>query len=343
MIGMSSRRGFLITSSALVLAACVAPAGLTEDAVTTVTNDPFLVDIDRQPDEVFTIWPNGAPGLEAVDLEEHFVARDNAFGLPDRAARDVTAPTLTYFRSENYNGNTMLLIPGGGYRHVVVEKEGWEGARYFNQFGYDVYVLTYRLPFQGWPAGPETPLQDAQRATRLVRQHGSAERGSVENLLVMGFSAGGHLAGTLSQKFDELTYEPVDAADELSARPDLSVLVYPVALMNSPNVHAGSRQNLLGDEPSVELMDAWDLSKNVDANSPPLFLLHALDDQSVVMENSMEVMQAYREADIPAVLHIFEHGGHGFGMRGIYETPLEDWPGLVMNWATSNGFSPSEH
>ena len=330
-----SRRLFLTSSAALSVSACSTSLSAPSDVGSEARADRFLVDVDRQPDEIFPIWPGDAPGLSEVDLEEHFVSRDNAFGLPDRAANDVTRPTLSYFEAARSNGNTILIIPGGAYHHVVVEKEGWETARYFNQFGYDAYVLIYRLPFQGWPAGPDAPLQDAQRAMRVVR----ARAADQNKVMALGYSAGGHLAGSLAQKFDTEIYDPLDEVDELSARPDLTVLGYPVTLMNSEFTHAGSRLYLLGEDPAPQQKSAYDLTNAINPDSPPLFLFHALDDDSVVVENSVELMMAYRNVGLPAVLHVFEQGGHGFGMRGIDGTPLDAWPGLVMSYAKSHGFS----
>ncbi len=336
-----TRRSMMLGTAAMSLAACATPNASFADAPERIDFDRFVIDINRQPDAVLNIWPEQAPGRDAVDLTEHIIERENSYGLPDRAALDITSPTLSYFQSPNFSGNSILLIPGGSYQRVVVEKEGWDGARYFNQFGYDVYVMTYRLPFQGWPSGADTPLQDAQRAMRVLRSHNANTRGSDANVLAIGFSAGGHLAGSLNQRFDDAVYEPIDALDGFSAKPDITALVYPVVLMGSEHTHAGSQNNLLGDNPTDEQLRAYDLARNVNPDSPPLFLLHALDDTSVVMENSMELMNAYRDADVPAVLHIFEHGGHGFGMRGIENTPLEDWPGLLMNWAADHGVPPS--
>ena len=330
-----SRRLFLTSSAALGVSACSTSLSAQTGAETAERADRFLVDLDRQPDDIFPIWNGDAPGLSDVDLEEHFVSRDNAFGLPDRAANDVTRPTLSYFKAARSNGNTILIIPGGAYHHVVVEKEGWETARYFNQFGYDAYVLIYRLPFQGWPAGPDAPLQDAQRAMRMIRARAADD----SRVMVLGYSAGGHLAGSLAQKFDEDVYDYLDDVDDLRARPDLTVLGYPVTLMNSEFTHTGSRLYLLGEDPSPQQKTAYDLTSAVNPDSPPLFLFHALDDGSVVVENSVELMMAYRNAGLPAVLHVFEKGGHGFGMRGIDDTPLDAWPGLVMSYAQSHGFS----
>lgn len=295
--------------------------------------DRFIIDLDRQPDLVVDIWPDGPPGPGGENLNPHYISRENPFGLPDRAVHEVTRPKLSLFRAAVPNGTSILIIPGGGYNHVVVEKEGYEGARYFSTFGFDVWVMDYRLPHQGWAAGPDAPFQDAQRAVRTLRQ---LSRTSRNKLVVMGFSAGGHLAGSLSQKFQAELYEPVDQADTLSARPDLSALIYPVALMGTPFTHMGSQERLLGSDPTPEMLAAYDLTTHPNPDGPPVFLLHALDDEAVPYENALRLATSYRNAGIPAVLHSFETGGHGFGMRGIDKTPLAKWPGLFMDWSNTD-------
>ncbi len=322
-----TRRTMMIAAPAIGLAACTTAPRRTSEA-----GDPFLVDLDRAPDEEIVLWPGGAPGGEGVSLTEHYVHRDNAFGLVDRAAHDVTRPTLSLFRAARPGGAALLIIPGGGYKWVVVEKEGFEGARYFSRGSVDVYVLKYRLPHQGWAAGPDAPLQDAQRAMRIIRSRNS---GSVA---AMGFSAGGHLAGLLCQRGEASSYASVDAADRRPSTPDLGVLVYPVVRMTGPHVHAGSRDCLLGSNPSPERAQAYDLAHAPPKTTPPLFILHALDDQAVPVENALDLAQACRRAGAPCVVHTFDAGGHGFGLRGIAQTPLAAWPSLVAGWADAREF-----
>jgi len=328
-----SRRNLLIASSSLALAGC-ATAADRSSAETRTDPRTLLVDLDRKPDQVIPLWPGSAPGGENVSLQQHYVSRDNSFGLKDRAVHDVTNPTLTLFRSSDPNGAAILIIPGGGYKWVVVEKEGYEGARYFNRLGYHVYVMNYRLPHQGWAAGPDTPLQDAQRAVRLVRSRSDEDGFDADRIMVMGFSAGGHLAGSICQRFDADVYERSDEIDTLSARPDLGVLVYPVALMRDPLAHQGSRINLIGEQPTDQLYSKYDLTTAPNPEGPPVFLLHALDDDAVPVENSLELAAAARRAGVSAVIHVFEEGGHGFGLRGIDKLPVGTWPSLVVDWAS---------
>ena len=324
-----SRRSLLMASPALGLGAC-AP-GRTASRPDAEPGS-LLVDLDRGPDLVIPLWPEGAPSGEAVTIEEKIIERDNAFGLRDRAAIDITRPTLSLFRSPSPSGAAILLIPGGGYARVVIDKEGYEGARYFNRFGYDVYVLKYRLPHQGWAAGSETPLQDARQAMRLIRS--GAGRGGLATgaVMVMGFSAGGHLAGLLCQRYAHQADAAVDAKDAETARPDAGVLVYPVALMQGPHIHEGSRNRLIGMSPSQAASSAYDLTVSPNPSGPPIFLLHALDDTAVPAENSLRLASALRDAGLSAVLHLFREGGHGFGMRGIDDKPAGRWPALVMDW-----------
>lgn len=325
-----TRRAMMLAGPALGLAACATPAGLAPEGASAP--DPLLVDLDRAPDEEIELWPGGAPGGEGVSLTEHYVHRDNPFGLVDRAAHDVTRPTISLFRAARPAKGALLIIPGGGYKWVVVEKEGFEGARYFSRGDIDVYVLKYRLPHQGWAAGPDAPLQDAQRALRVIRSRGQGP------VMVMGFSAGGHLAGLLCQRAAASIYAPADGADALSAAPDLGVLVYPVARMTGPHVHAGSRECLLGASPSQALAEAYDLAHAPPAATPPLFILHALDDLAVPVENGLDLAQACRRAGVPCVIHTFDAGGHGFGLRGIAGTPVAAWPSLVADWASARSF-----
>lgn len=327
---MIDRRAF-IAASAAPLAAC-ASAGAGDKSA-------LLVDLDRAPDLEIELWPNGAPGGENVALTEHYVERENPFHLPDRAAYDVTRPTLTLFRSPNPDGSAILISPGGGYNYVVVEKEGFEGARYFNRLGATVYVLKYRLPQQGWAAGPDTPLQDAQRAMRVIRARAAEDGIDPARVTVMGFSAGGHVAGSLATRFSANVYDAVDDADTLSARPDGAALVYPVATMDAAFAHMGSRDNLIGDHPSAALVEKYSLEANPPADAPPVWQLHATDDETVPVENSLFLYRALKDRNIPVAMHIFEKGGHGFGMRGIEGTPLGAWPQLFWRWTKAHGLS----
>lgn len=323
---MLSRRILLAAFAALALPACLSAPGAAQA-------DPPVIEADA----VIPLWPEGPPGGVPDGLQEKIVHRDNPFGLTDRAAHDVTAPSLSIFYPDTPDGSAILIIPGGGYKWVVIDKEGFEGARHFAGQGATVYVLRYRLPHQGWQAGPDAPLQDAQRAMRLIRARALEDGTDPGRVLVAGFSAGGHLAGTLAMQFDKTAYGPVDAADALSARPDAAALIYPVTTMTEPFAHPGSRLNMLGEQPAPEAVAGWSLESMARADMPPVFLMHAADDTAVPVENALMLHEALRKAGVPVALHVFEEGGHGFGFRGIAGSPLQSWPSLLHHWGVNKG------
>lgn len=285
------------------------------------------------------LWPGAAPGGGGVTVREEVVERPlSPGGLRDRIIKGVRNPTLTVFEPARPNGASLLMTPGGGYKWVVMDKEGYECAARFAAEGVTVYVASYRLPGDGWEAGPAVALQDAQRALRLIRARASARGLDPRRVGVMGFSAGGHVAGSLSLMWDRPTYDAVDEIDALSARPDSAVLVYPVATMSLPFAHPGSRERMLGPAPTPEQERAWSLEANVRADAPPTFLLHAADDSAVPVENSLRLEAALRAAKAPTELHVFEEGGHGFGLRFARGKPVEAWSDLVLAWWRRKGF-----
>ena len=284
------------------------------------------------PTEIVRLWPDGAPGGEGVTVTPIVPERSTDPAFHDRYAQYTTDPILTVFRPERPNGSAMLLIPGGGYRWAVLDKEGYDVARIFAASGTTCFVLRYRLPADGWAAGPDAPLQDAQRAIRLIRSRAADYGVDPKKIGVLGASAGGHLAGLASARTDA-TYAATDAADALSLRPDLTVLMYPVATMADPHVHAGSRTHLLGETPSSKRIAAYSLERMNWLGAAPVFLLHAIDDVSVPVENSLQLLITLKAAAVPTEAHLFQEGGHGFGVRLIQGKPARVWPDLVRAWA----------
>lgn len=288
---------------------------------------------------VIPVWPDQPPGGEGVAIAEEIVERPlSPGGLRDRIVKGVRRPTLTVFEPASPNGASLLMTPGGGYKWVVMDKEGYECAERFAAAGVTVYVASYRLPGDGWAAGPAVALQDAQRALRLVRARASAKGLDPRRVGVMGFSAGGHVAGCLSLLWDRPTYKPMDDIDALSARPDSSVLVYPVATMSLPFAHPGSRERMLGPAPTPQQERSWSLEANARPDAPPTFLLHAADDAAVPVENSLRLEAALRAAGVATELHMFEEGGHGFGLRFAAGKPVAAWPEMVLAWWRRKGF-----
>lgn len=290
------------------------------------------------PTEIVRLWSDGAPGGEGVTVTPIVPERSTDPAFHDRYAQYTTDPILTVFRPERPNGSAMLLIPGGGYRWAVLDKEGYDVARVFAASGTTCFVLRYRLPADGWVAGADAPLQDAQRAIRLIRSRAADYGVDPKKIAVLGASAGGHLAGLASARTDA-TYAATDAADVLSLRPDLTVLMYPVATMADPYVHAGSRTHLLGETPSPERIAAYSLERMNWRGAAPVFLLHAIDDASVPVENSLQLLTTLKAAAVPTEAHLFQEGGHGFGVRLIQGKPAQVWPDLVRAWAGRLSFA----
>ncbi|HEY0624508.1 alpha/beta hydrolase [Sphingomonas sp.] len=289
----------------------------------------------RMPDpaETIELWPKGAPGMPATPPVETVNERSKDASFHDRSVFGITRPRLAVFRPANPNGAAVMITPGGGYRWVVVDKEGYELGRWLSARGFTVFVLFYRLPGEGWAAGPNVALSDAQRAMRLIRHRARDYGIDPERIAAMGFSAGGHLCADLLTRFATRTYDPVDAADSLAARPAAAAPIYPVISMTAPVAHAGSRELLIGKDASPALERAHSPHLNVPADAPPVFLVHAEDDASVPVENALLLRAALRAKNIPVETHLFAQGGHGFGLRNTAGKPVAIWPELFAGWA----------
>lgn len=287
------------------------------------------------PAEKIEIWPGGTgPGSRGAMLEQRMVDRSNDPARPDRYVAGIRHPYLTIHRPARPDGRALLIIPGGGYQRVVVDKEGGELGPLLAARGFTCFVLTYRLPGEVPQHGPIVALQDAQRAMRVIRRQADTFGIDAGELGTMGFSAGGHLAAMLGTRHDETSYAPVDAADRLSARPARLALVYPVIGMGTDIAHGGSRDRLLGPAPTANDVERWSAERQVTAGTPPVFLLHATDDEAVPVENSLAFHAACRRAGVPAELHLYATGGHGFGHgdRIAPGNPLRRWPDLFLEW-----------
>ena len=290
-----------------------------------------------QPVETIDLWPKGAPGAPARALAETVDERSTDSLVTDRAVYGISRPRMAVFRPDRPNGAAVMLTPGGGYKWVVVDKEGYEMARWLAARGFTAFVLFYRLPGEGWASGPDTPLADAQRAMRLIRHRARDYAIDPERVACMGFSAGGHVAMDLSTRFAARVYAPVDAADKLSPKPQCAAGIYPVVSMEPALAHPGSRELLLGANPSAEYEAAHSPERNVPADAPPHFLLHAEDDPTVPVENSIRFHAALRAKKVPVEMHLFAQGGHGFGLRKAAGKPVEVWPELWRAWARTVG------
>ncbi|WP_066774142.1 alpha/beta hydrolase [Croceicoccus mobilis] len=292
-----------------------------------------------QPSETIDLWPDDAPGSPASLPQEMVTERSEDRLVTDRAVLGISVPRLVVFRPDRPNGAALLLSPGGGYKHVVVDKEGYEIARWATARGFTCFVLFYRLPYDGWADRANVPLQDAQRAMRVIRSRYRDYAIDPERVGMMGFSAGGHLCADLGARFDAKIYDPVDDADMLSARPFFAAPIYPVISMTPGIAHPGSRDLLLGDNPTKAMEAAHSPDRNVPDNPPPHFLLHAEDDDVVPVENTLLLRAAVKAKGARVETHLFQNGGHGFGLRKAIGKPVEHWPELWRAWAQTIGFA----
>ncbi|HEY4106346.1 MAG TPA: alpha/beta hydrolase, partial [Polyangiaceae bacterium] len=264
----------------------------------------------------FPLWPGDAPGSAHVTVTETVEDRSTDPKKPDRAVHGIRVPTLTAFLPKQPNGASLIIAPGGGYVREVIDKEGSEVGAWFAERGVTVFVLKYRLPGEGHEHASWVPLQDAQRAVRVVRAQAASWQLDPARIGFLGFSAGGHVAASLGTEFARKVYEPLDASDALSARPDFLLLLYPVVSMQDPVAHQGSKHALLGAHPSAVDSALHSCDLHVQSTSPPTFLALADDDHSVLPENSLRFYQALKRAQVRAELHVYLHGGHGFALRG---------------------------
>jgi acetyl esterase/lipase len=283
--------------------------------------------------EEIAIWPDMAPGSRNATAKQEVVERSKDPAVKDRAVFGVTRPTLEVWKPQTPNGTAVIVMPGGAYQRVVVDKEGMEMGDRLTKDGVTVFVLTYRLPVGGHAQAADVALQDAQRAVRLVRRNAQEWGLKPDHIGVMGFSAGGHVAASLGTSFDKKVYDAVDDADTASAKPDFLALIYPVISMELGVTHEESRRNLLGTEPSEAAINEYSADKHVRADMPPTFLLHADDDSQVATENTIRFYRALKAAKVSAELHIFRKGEHGFGLRFTKGLPVAVWPDLYVAWA----------
>ncbi len=266
------------------------------------------------------LWPAGAPG--AVGDEE-----------ADR-------PTLTIYAApeEKANGAGILICPGGGYGGLAVDHEGLQIAEWMNSLGVTAGVLRYRLaPRYHHPA----PMDDVQRAMRLMRAKAEEWQVDPARIGIIGFSAGGHLASTAATHFDDGAAKARDPIDSVSCRPDFAILCYPVITMELPTTHAGSRRNLLGESPDAALVALMSNDQQVTAETPPTFLLHTTEDTAVLPENSLLFYAALRKAGVPSELHIYEKGPHGVGL-GRKFPGVGTWPETCEAWLRDREMLPKK-
>jgi len=281
---------------------------------------------EQQQPAVIPLWPEGVPGLRAD------AAPDN--DTPPYS-QEIHTPTMTFYPApaSTANGTAIVVCPGGGYARLSMSNEGTKVAAWLNSLGISAFVLKYRLKEYGQPA----PLRDVLRAIRLVRSRATEFGVKPNRIGVLGFSAGGHVASCAATLFDNPAGKTgAVAMDAISARPDFAMLAYPVISMRDPIAHAGSRQNLLGANPSPELVTFYSTDEQVTKNTPPTFLVAATDDKSVPVENSIQFYQALKRNGVSAEMHLYQKGGHGFGMN--QNSPAAMWTQNAESWLRTSGW-----
>lgn len=265
--------------------------------------------------KVELLWPKGAPG--AVGTEE----------------RDKPSLTIYLPPTDKANGTAVVVCPGGGYGALAVGHEGKEPAEWLNRHGIAAFVLRYRLgPRYRHPA----PLQDAQRAMRIVRSRAKEWNIDPKRIGIWGFSAGGHLVSTVITHFDDGKPDADDPIERAGCRPDFAILCYPVITLRPPFAHMGSRHNLLGDKPDEALVTSLCNDEQVTDKTPPTFLFHTTEDTAVPPENSLLFYRALRKNKVPCELHIYEKGPHGIGLA-VGRGAASQWPEQLAAWLKTRG------
>lgn len=285
-------------------------------------------------DMVLPLFPEGIPCVSENEMQ----VKENNNGSQRRISQVQNPELAVYLPAKSVaNGTSVVICPGGGYTLLAWDWEGSWMAKWFNEMGVAAFVLKSRLPrWESEECKDKVALMDAQRAMRLVRSKATEWRLDPERIGIMGFSAGGHLASTASTHFDAGDAQASLAVDRFSSRPDFSILMYPVVSMDTTIAHMGSRRNLIGTNPSAEMEEYYSNEKQITAETPPALLIHADNDRSVIPENSVAYYLGLRKHGIPAALHIFESGGHGFSFaegRG----DVEGWPNVAKDWLAGRG------
>lgn len=281
--------------------------------------------------EIIPLWDEQVPNQKNSKNAETSIPTDILW------KENVQKPTLEVFLPSKKiaTGKAVVICPGGGYRGLAYDGEGTDIAKWFNSKGIAAFVLKYRLPVSKSLIIPhEAPLQDAKRAIRLVRSNAKKWNISENQIGIIGFSAGGHLASTLGTHFDSEDKFVKSHLESISARPDFMILVYPVITMDSSFGHQGSRENLLGSQPSQDLLTYYSSELQVNSKTPTTFLVHASDDKTVPVKNSLVFYEALQKEKTESEMHIFPKGGHGFGLA-IGKGHLENWTDNLYDWIRS--------
>ena len=288
--------------------------------------------INANAQEVISLYGGAIPGAKptpASYVEENDLVKDGTARITK-----VSKPELYVFKPKNPTGAAVIICPGGGYTMLALDKEGLKVAKRFQEIGITAFVLKYRLPsdliMKDKTIGP---LQDALQAIYLVRKNAASFGVNPAKVGIMGFSAGGHLASSASTHYADMK---IDNEDNISLRPSFSILIYPVITFGQ-YTHAGSVLRLLGEKPTDEQRKYFSSERQVTAETPPTFMVHANNDKAVPVQNSLRYNEALVKNGVPAELHIYQAGGHGFGL--FNKTTNDDWFERLKNWLQANKFN----
>ncbi len=273
------------------------------------------------------LWPEDIPFSNGIVGEEEYTDKGHVKNIQD--------PTITIYLPEKAKatGAAVVICPGGGYRVLAIKHEGHDIAKWFNEFGVAGIVVKNRLPTsENITDTSEVAMTDAQRAVRMVRHHAADWGIEKDKIGIMGFSAGGHLASTVGTHFDYGIANSADPIQKVSCRPDFMILMYPVISMSEDFMHAGSMKNLLGNNQSYEQKLRFSNEKQVTSETPPAILIHSSDDKAVPVENSIRFYEAMIKNNVPAELHIFNSGGHGYGLGRKDGTSHNLWKENCQAW-----------
>lgn len=277
------------------------------------------------------LWPENIPNYQKTDEVEMVESTDMV------RVSYVQTPNITVYlpAKKNATGQAVVICPGGGYRILAYDWEGSEIAKWLNSKGIAGIVLKYRLPVsKSNVVAHKSPLLDAHRAIRLTRYHADEWNINKDKIGIIGFSAGGHLASTAGTHFEDGNRDAADPVEAMSSRPDFMILGYPVITFSEPFTHKGSRKALLGENPDPALIEYYSNELQVTADTPPTFIVHAGDDKSVPIENSLVFYQALKDNGVPAEMHIYPAGGHGFSLA-VCKGYLETWTDCCIDWLNS--------
>ena len=286
----------------------------------------FLVNAQ---DHTIPLWNDTIPNYKANNGKEEFYTAMNLELL-----KNIQTPNITVYlpAKGNATGEAVIICPGGGYWVLAYYWEGRDIAKALNAKGIAAIVLKYRLPTSNnYIVRHKSPLLDAQRAMRMVRYHAKDWNIESNKIGIMGFSAGGHLASTLSTHYNNGNLQAKDSIEQVGSRPDFSILIYPVISFNNEFTHQGSAKALLGENPSKELRNNFSNELQVTKDTPPAFLVHSSDDAVVPVKNSLMYYEALQENNVPAEMHIYPYGGHGYSLA-IGKGHLSSWIDRCTDW-----------